>query len=311
MNTNDYFAALEFFLQKNKDLPADTSERIDALTAFCKEVTEIQIQEYIYSIGETSTVRLEKLKKQIWECCKYIALHSRAISEFIASADDRKRKDFLTSTSSVSEYYEKEEVFEEAYLEAIREFESDPEYRAHIEQVNAEWDEYVAKHFDEFCHERPKTPSDSVETKLNNINDFAKQVIEIIDHYLRMEKRSPHPEDGIIILADEIAKVIDGQVFEEEINGDTLYYILRGEIPEKKLTIKKGKTSLWIHLLRSVNSSGPECCQTEEWLEKMLTTWKIKEQFRKRSSDYDRLGEKTKDIVSRVVEIMESSNIRK
>lgn len=123
------------------------------------------------------------------------------------------------------------------------------------------------------------------------------QAINSIMTYLS-RYNGPRPYDEILKYSYAIAEVINGKVFEEEVNGEIIAKLFSGiEIPS--LSIKDRKESLWIQILLWMEGYGPKWCN-REWTKQMCSIWNIHDNLDKQRNSGP--SKKIEDILDSIQE---------
>ena len=119
--------------------------------------------------------------------------------------------------------------------------------------------------------------------KLGCINYTANIARVLIDQYL-----SSHPERpesaSLADYAEVIAPVINGEVFNEPIDGILLEKVLsaRGRFG---LSIMKRREARWTRILWEFYQYGPEACTNKQWIESIAEVWGLQKDLKNRPYD--------------------------
>ncbi len=99
--------------------------------------------------------------------------------------------------------------------------------------------------------------------------------------------------------AEAIARVIDGEVFNEPIDGRLLEDVLSAK-GKCGFSIKGNMKSRWTRIIWEIFQQGPEECQSEKWLADITRVWGLEESIKKRP--YDAPLKRPDKVLDRVCE---------
>lgn len=135
---------------------------------------------------------------------------------------------------------------------------------------------------------------------LKRINDkvvFAKSVIK---DYLEWHKTSLRCQ-SMVDYAEAIAPIIDGQVFNEPIDGRLLEDVLSAK-GRCGFSIKGRMNARWARIIWEIYQDGPEECRSDEWLADIVRVWNLQESIKKRP--YDAPLKRPDEVLDKVSEVL-------
>lgn len=307
MEIKDLYCIKEFFLRGGKDFKVD----LDGLADFCAQVEQIDIESYLYEIGEKSLTRLARLKETIWDCCKFISLHKDLISKLYISGDHDVMADkdgvYFLDPDSFADYdcyydYELECWVWTNKLETIEDFLTN--MKDGVELVNhhfffkteEDYDKAVAR-FESLSFvellETGVIPSVAVRFKKPSEKKFKKKLTKIIHilqlslkiakYYLDNEQGRPRNPNSVEEYADVLFPLLADKLLIQPTDSEGLARVI--SLKDKPI-LKPRTDALAIKVLQLLSLDGPDICRTEIWLSEALEVWGVK------GSAYNRLYDK-------------------
>ena len=298
MDTKDFFQVFNFFGQLTGDTELDNPrKRLDDLLEFCSKVDRLDIEGYLYSIGETGLSRLENLKKLIWSSCKFISFHNEQIRECYFSGGLFVFKDGLT----YNEFCRRQEAWSSFVkrpldlAELKKQLDEHPELVSEMIDETEEGEEDLLSYeehdgeiivqapgdigFEEVSRLAGQDHDEWIEEErsefkaiLRRIKSIGELSIIIIDRYLSLEKDRPKSIGSLDELAVKLAPILSDELFSSDVDGERLKRILLLEEPPR---LKPRKEGLAIHLLKLLELEGPDTFQENDWFKRALGQWSL------------------------------------
>ena len=313
----------------------NTNQKIDYLLDTCESIKESEIARYIYAEGDKSRKRIERLQQQIWNSCRYMVLSSDTIIRHYLldafgvtvkeSADGPElftEADVSGLTVDVSfdgpEQITVATVLDPHSIERERRFVS----FTLPESIRLEWESYLDNYatysrirlgeIDPTAGPEIKsgTPGylyvnfEAFKEEIHRISKTGHVVLDVINTYLSYEKDRSSGR-SVVDFSEAIAPIIDGNVFNEPIDGAILEDVFRMK-DKHNLTIQNEMPKFWAQILWLMFKDGPKECRNKEWIKRIASNWNMINSLKNRV--YEPLGYPTADVMNQVREVVIALN---
>lgn len=327
MDIKDFFVILGFFDQMKRDTkPDNPRERMDELFDFCSNVSPVEIEGYLYGIGETGLSRLENLKKAIWSSCKFITINHNRIwlcyesdTSFQESPSYQECLETLTALSLSQEEHISVEDLLGADPDLTIVHEEDGADTTYIPDDDPDHEVLIASRPEDFfspayreafteyiVHEFLEGEKRVFLEKLGSITGAAESSIEIIDRYISREKDRPRSIGSIDELSEKLSPLLSELLFADDVDGERLKRMLLLEETPKLQGSRKG---LAVHLLKVLELDGPDSFQESGWFDRAIDKWGLQDALQ-RLSDESGIRKKRMQSICRIVrEVMRKDEL--
>lgn len=335
MDIKDFYIILGFFDQVERDTKQENPrERMDELFDFCSNVSPVEIEGYLYGIGETGLSRLENLKKAIWSSCKFITIHHEQIwlsyesnTSFQESPSYKEHLENLTALNlSLQEPISLEDLLgadpDLTLFQEADEDEPEPEpYTTNIPDDDSDHEVLIASHPEDFfspesraaiteyiVHEFLEGKKRVFLEKLVSITEAAESSIEIIDRYISREK--DRPKSTVERICSRISPILsESDLFTKSIDDFELRRMLSPENGKESgmqpsTMIKNG--TLALHLLKLLEMDGPDYFRQNDWFMRIAHKWGVERLIHNRLYDFRReeYSQKTYKKIKRLCDVV-------
>ena len=329
MDIKDFYIILGFFDQVERDTKQENPrERMDELFDFCSNVSPVEIEGYLYGIGETGLSRLENLRKAIWSSCKFITInHDRlwlCYESDTSFQESPSYQEYLESITALS-LSQEERISVEDLLGADPDLtivhEEDGADTKYIPEDNPDHEVLIASHPEDFfspesraafteyiVHEFLEGKKRVFQDKLGSITGAAESSIEIIDRYISREK--DRPKSTVERICSRISPILsESDLFTKSIDDFELRRMLSPENGKESgmqpsTMIKNG--TLALHLLKLLEMDGPDYFRQNDWFMRIAHKWGVERLIHNRLYDFRReeYSQKTYKKIKRLCDVV-------
>ena len=329
MDIKDFYIILGFFEQVERDTKLENPrERMDELFDFCSSVSPVEIEGYLYGIGETGLSRLENLKKAIWSSCKFISINHDRIwlcyESDTSFQESPSHKEYLESLAAFS-LSQEEHISVDDLLGAAPDLtivhEEDGADTTDIQDDDPDHEVLIAPHpednfspayraaFTEYIvHEFLEGKKRVFLENLGSITEAAESSIEIIDRYISREK--DRPKTTVEKICSRISPILsEFNLFTKSIDEFELRRMLSPENGKESgmqpsTMIKNG--TLALHLLKLLEMDGPDYFRQNDWFMRIAHKWGVERLIHNRLYDFrqEEYSQKTYKKIKRLCDVV-------